>query len=147
VSLCITNLLTWQAKKSQVSCREKNSWKQQHPCDSSVSCFVLLAWLICQWHISARFSQLKWRGYKGIYQEPRATLMEDVPALVRAFDAQNQLIWSEGGWGSLNLVVPPLTCMYFVIHIVSNGKVSLRNTHNCLDTGVEEFYLGKRTCL
>jgi len=33
------------------------------------------------------------------------------------------------------------------IHIVSNGKLSLRNTHNYLDTEVEDFYLGKKTCL
>ena len=40
-----------------------------------------------------RYYQLKWRGYKGIYEEPRATLMEDVPALVEAFEAQNKVIW------------------------------------------------------
>jgi hypothetical protein len=47
-----------------------------------------------------RYYQLKWRGYKGIYEEPRATLMEDVPALVEAFEAQNKVIWTKRneGW-------------------------------------------------
>ena len=47
-----------------------------------------------------RYYQLKWRGYKDIYEEPRATLMEDVPALVEAFEAQNKAIWTKRneGW-------------------------------------------------